>query len=493
MTMARTTIAYPTLAEFLTERYRTGRASAREDARSLGVLEHTLIAWSTGAKPNRRYQRNIERVTGYSFIDRRFADAALAAGFPSDGAEARVAAVRTYGDLHALLLALCAEAPQDALGAFFGLQPTSMSGIMRRPGQIPEFRTLVEMLRKISEAVRHVRGDVFSLITSRAVIGAALRAYRQRRGATPELYAQRIGISPAMLRDLECLATGHPPPSRVRRHAPGKRIRPGFFKDPASHRRLLEFLTRERAELGRPESDGDAPETARSSIALHHSEGHGVAGEARLVTRLQTFIGAGSIASASRRLGIPKTTIREALVKNRMRPSTATRIRAALDRMPGTLPAAPDARRRDDGSVVDRVAALEREVARLRDQTSYAHDLLAAPPVRDGYVSPLSRERFTPRTSPVTDLELSRAREVIRRASECLGILASIADDASRARIQRELTAETDELFATLEGYLREFPSGALETLETMRRYVRDFHDRQHPPDPADASDPFDQ
>lgn len=467
MTALSSPISYPSFAEFIRERFRGERAStiaARCDAE-----EQTVIAWSSGTMPGKQLWERIERELGYQFAERRFADAVAVARFPPADAPEEIRSIRTHAALVMYLAAVVKRVTQRQLAAFFEWPASSMSHLTTHPRHVFELDALARLLSRLPELPKHLRGEIISPCTPPALIGVMLRECRQQRGERLRPYAARIGISPSYLQYLEEVGRG--------RGVSGDPVRASSVRNADTAETIIVFLTREREELGLR----SPPPTPPAPKAQNHAALVPPAGDpAVVVARLAAFVRAvGNQREAGRRLGIAQSTIRDILKRGKLRPKIAARISAALDAADSSMPVLPTPlpvpapHSAVPRSVEERLAMLEATVA----------DLVARS--RTAYVSPLSAVRFQHRSESVSDAELLQHRERIRAAAESLGALASVTDDALRLRIQTEITPDVDELFITMEGFLREYPSASLETLDTMRRFAAAHRERARAHHPA--------
>jgi len=476
-------IAYPTLAEHIESRRQDGMTFG-EMARHIGTKEETVIGWTNGVAPGHRLLQAIEKALDYSFTARRFAEAMADATFPPPDAPPDIAAITTHEALITYLNGVRKIVTLPALADFFRWKVTNLSNVFVHPEYAREREQLADMLRRISQLPDHLSGATLSRCTPRAVIGRLLRDARQARGEPVEQYAQRVGIAPSMLRVIEASGTGRQPQSRVAVHAQAITHRSEFFKKPEDFDRILAFLGAERLALGDrlatpvaavPAPHEEAPpavEATAPSRAVAAASSSGTSRRA-LHDRLQAFVGRVTMKRAATLLGIPRSTIHGVLRHpQRAKRPTVARIVAALDAYESA-----SAPREPQTPVAGVVPSVEHRLAELEDRV---RQLTAggghASSSADGgeYVSPLSRERFQSLDQPVSAERLATVRARVQQLCEDLGELASITSSEHRWTIQRALGAIVDELFVTLEGFLREYPSGALVTLEGQRKFHAD-------------------
>lgn len=478
-------IAYPTFVEHL-EQLRGSGMTFGEMARRIGTKEETVIGWTNETVPGTRYIKAIERELKYSFTARRFAEAVADAAFPPREAPVDIAAIRTHEDLVAYLRRVREIVTIPALAAFFGWEVSTLNYLFTDTEIIPSRERLAQMLQRLHQLPDHLSGAVLSRCTPRAVIGRLLRDARQARGEIPERYAKRVGIAESMLKIVEASGTGHQSPSKttIREKATGHRSQ--FFKVPADHDRILTFLGAERVALGdrlatpataASMSQEPAAPPAEAAVVPRAPAAPAQSGTSRRAVhdRLHALVERVTLKRASALLEIPKSTIQGVLAHVQLaKRTTVARIAAALDVYErGLVEPEPQA------PVAQPAASLERRLAELEAQVGQltAGAATSGSGAADGtaYVSPLSPFRFQPHHDQTSATALAEHRAAIRDVCERLGHLASHADDQTRWRIQRELGKDTDELYVTLEGFLRQYPSGALVTLEEQRR----FHDEQ--------------
>ncbi|MDO8621674.1 MAG: hypothetical protein Q7R80_00380 [bacterium] len=483
-TSTATRIAYPTFVEHL-EQLRGSGTTFGAMAKRIGTQEATVIGWTNGTAPGTRFLQAIEKELGYSFTARRFAEAANDAAFPPAGAPSEIAAITTYEAFIAyLLLDVRKIVTLPALAGFFGWGVSNLSNMLVHPEFARDREQLADALRRLPQLPDHLSGAVLSRCTPRAVIGQLLRDARQARGQSVDAYAKRIGITPDMLKIVEASGTGHQSPSKATTSAKATVHRSEFFKVPAEFDRILDFLRAEREALGDrlatpalaaslPQEPVPPPaEVAAAPRASSASAAPSGMSRRAVHDRLQVFVGRMTLTRASVLLAIPKSTIQGVLNHaQQAKRTTIVRIAAALDANE-PAPAAPAVQT----PVVGAASSLECRLAELEEQvrnlTAGSGNASSSPDSRE-YTSPLSRGRFRPHDDPVSPERLDAVRERIQRVCEDLGALASTGDDQHRWRVQRALGALVDELYVTLEGFMRKYPSGALVTLDEQRR----FHD----------------
>ncbi|MDP3767934.1 MAG: hypothetical protein Q8S13_07955 [Dehalococcoidia bacterium] len=462
-------IVYPTLAERL-EQLRKSGTTFGAMARRLDVEEATVIGWSNGVMPGTKIRGRITERFDYSFTERRFAEAAADAAFPPDDAPEVIQSIRTHVQLLAYLDGIRSVVVDHYLAAFFGMKARTFTGMFAHPEFAPDREHLAAILRKLSDLARHLTGDVLSECTPRAVLGQMLRDVRLRYAESLQAFARRVGITPELLQFIEAKGRGQEWTSS-RGPRTTTRQSGGYFQHREDLDRILAFLEKERPAI-RPAPAAPAAASLASPAPPRAPVVPARAGtDWRAVRdRLQALVDRVNTKRAAALLGIPRTTLNGVLNHpQQAKRTTIARIAAALDAHE-PVSATPEPQTPDVGatqSVEQRLAELEARFQRLTAGGGNASSSVDS----GGYVSPLSRERFQPHDAPVSDGELASARTEIRRVSEQLGHLASIANDTVRRRVQAALAADVDELFDTMEGFLREYPSGALVTLDSQRRF----------------------
>lgn len=424
-----TAITYPTFSEHVLELRRNGMTFAQM-AEAVCVTEETVIGWSNGTMPSTNVRAAIERELSYSFAEAKFADAARAVGFPRDDAPAHIRAITTFRALTAYLDEVVELVAHKCIADFLGWEPSSTSSLLARK-QVPEPRRFNQLLQKLPELARSVTGDVLTRVTPRTVLGRIIHECRQARGMPAVRYmkyAGHNGVRGDIIRVLEDLGCGAAYMQREM-HVEGKRFRAGFFKRDEDHDAVLAFLRQELADLGMTSAQAAGVESAPSDAAL------AVRAE-RIVDRVLFEDG------GARKI--------EAAVSAARSPTPPEHIEA-----PPSL----------EARVVElegRLAALEHDVRVTRAD---ANDAGAAAR------STFAPGQFREHDDAVSDEELAHVARVLVEAQALLTHLAGITDDTRRWAVQRRLGPGVDELFNAIEGFLRRYPTGALESLDRARKF----------------------
>lgn len=486
--------SYPTFAEFLRERYRDGKRKPADDARALRLQEQTVLGWCSGTVPNQRQRAQIVEKMGYKFVERRYAEAVADAEFPSAAAHPALQILTTYERFHEFLLALVTRMPQEGIAQAAGIPATTLCAMMRDSAHILERDALAKILRALPSIVDDCTGKTFSIRTPRSVVGQYLRKCRQQRGEEQRAYAARISIPSDTYSWIEAQGReAHEP-------EPGKRA--SFVRNIDLNERVINFLRREREQLKVTVQIDDqwmyfgaspplaAIPSGPTSLLPQPQRALQMSVTADAVrAQLRTLVErCGSNAAAARKLGLRREVVRNFLrVNGPLSAAAVDRMAKAFDGVGCADSAAPPLPAHAavpatgvESEANDRFAALETQVAELRASVARLSGSAGTPPpaAASRYVSPISRERFAHNQGAVTSAQLDDLRTRIHEACEDLGHLACIADDQQRWDIQRALGPAVDELFVTIDGFVRKFPIAALETLASQRKFVGEYHAR---------------
>lgn len=271
---------YPTFGEFmrtvLAEGQRPSDIASRILYRNLPIHEETVTGWASDHSPGNNLEPLIRQEFGYDFAEYRFSQIAQEIGFPPPDAPPQIRAIRTIRALRAYIHELVpAQITVTILTAFVGFKHASLlQNFMNKSDMAPAPESFRQLLRKLPELPRHLRGEVLSPFTSMAVLAELVSECQLKSGLPVIKFAERGGLKYTYVRYL----------IEAHRNGSFKECgkKSGYTKDPSQRDDLLRVLKEEcrryqigpyaRHDDGEVETPSAETETSTPSLVVAADE-----------------------------------------------------------------------------------------------------------------------------------------------------------------------------------------------------------------------------